>query len=128
MGGVHLCNEVYVMKMHILLSGSVNLRSQSLTPQGQRFGKLSITFDNSNSLRNAHFLLKSGFQVVAFFIFLAVAYLVTVVVNLGYKWAWQLFPGHYYGHVALIFFKVGYQNNWYQILTWLFTTCQDKKR
>ena len=73
------------MKMHILLSGSVNLRSQSLTPQGQRFGKLSITFDNSNSLRNAHFLLKSGFQVVAFFIFLDVAYLVTVVVNLGYK-------------------------------------------
>ena len=41
--------------------------------------------DKSNFLRKDDFLLKSGFQVIAFFIPLEVGYLVIIVVNFVYK-------------------------------------------
>ena len=44
-----------------------------------------IASDKSNSLRKVHFLLKSDFQVIAFFINLAVGHLVIIVVNFVYK-------------------------------------------
>ena len=46
-------------------------------------------------LRKVDFLLKSGFQVVAFFIPLEVWYLVIIVVNFVYKWPRQLFLGYH---------------------------------
>ena len=44
-----------------------------------------ITFDNSHLLTKVHFLLKSGFQVIIFFILLEVGYFVTIVVSFVYK-------------------------------------------
>ena len=45
-----------------------------------------IASDKSNNLlRRLDFLLKSGFQVIAFFILLEVGYLVITVVNFVYK-------------------------------------------
>ena len=44
-----------------------------------------IASDISNLLKKVHFLLKSGFQVTAFFILLEVGYLATIVVNFVYK-------------------------------------------
>ena len=44
-----------------------------------------ITFDNSDLLTKVHFLLKSGFQVIIFFILLEVGYFVTIVVSFVYK-------------------------------------------
>ena len=41
--------------------------------------------DKSNSLTKVEFLLKSGFQVIAFFIPLEVGYLVIIVVKFVYK-------------------------------------------
>ena len=40
--------------------------------------------DKSNLLRKVQFLLKSGFQVIAFFILLEVGYLVAIIVNFVY--------------------------------------------
>ena len=42
-----------------------------------------------------HFLLKSTFQVMSFFIVLEVGYLVTIVVNFVCKRVLQLFSRHY---------------------------------
>ena len=69
-----------------------------------------IASDKSNLLRKVDFLLKIGFQVIAFFLSLEVKYLAIIVVNFVYKRARQLF------HVVLLFFKEGYQNDCYQIL------------
>ena len=54
-----------------------------------------IAYDDSNLLIKVDFLLKIGFQVIVFFIPLGVGYLVIIVVNFVYKWAWQLFLGHH---------------------------------
>ena len=51
--------------------------------------------DKSNLLRKVQFLLKRGFQVIAFFILLEVGYLVAIIVNFVYPWARQLFSEHY---------------------------------
>ena len=51
--------------------------------------KVAIPFDNL--LRKAYFLLKIGFQVVAFFIVLEVGYLIIIVANFAYKGAQKLF-------------------------------------
>ena len=69
-----------------------------------------IASDKSNLLRKVDFLLKIGFQVIAFFLSLEVQYLAIIVVNFVYKRARQLF------HVVLLFFTEGYQNDCYQIL------------
>ena len=54
-----------------------------------------IASDKSTLLRKVDFLLKSGFQVIAFLIPWVVGYLVITVVNFVYKWARQLFLGHH---------------------------------
>ena len=87
--------------------------------------------EKSNLLRKVDFLLKSGFQDIVFFIRLEVGYLVIIFVNFVYKWAQNYFRdiikecliGLYFrniflidGHVALPLFKVGHQNDCYQIL------------
>ena len=46
--------------------------------------------DKSNLLWKDHLLLKSGFQVITFFILLEVEYLVTNAVYIVYKWTRQL--------------------------------------
>ena len=54
-----------------------------------------LASDKTNLIRIVHFLLRIGFQVIAFFIFFKVRYLVAIIVNFNYKWARQLFSGHY---------------------------------
>ena len=44
-----------------------------------------IASHKSNLLRKVHFLLKSVFKVIAFFIIFEVGYLVIIVVNFVYK-------------------------------------------
>ena len=44
-----------------------------------------IASNKSNLLRNVDFLLRSGFQVIAFFIPVEVEYLVIILVNFVYK-------------------------------------------
>ena len=69
-----------------------------LKPLGQEFEKLSINsfrVNKSNLLIKIHFLLKSGSQVIVFLILLKVGYLVTIVVNLVYKWKRQIFSVYY---------------------------------
>ena len=44
-----------------------------------------VASDKSNLLRKVDFLLKNGFQVIAFFIHLEVGYLAIIVVNFVYK-------------------------------------------
>ena len=61
-----------------MLPNLLNLQSRS-----DRDLKISqvIAHDKSNVLRKVDFLLKCGFQVIAFFILLEVGYLVIIVVN-----------------------------------------------
>ena len=67
-----------------------------LKSQQQGFEKWSSnSFYKSNLLGKADFLLKSGLQVIAFFIPLEVGYRIIIVVNFVYKWAHQLFLGHH---------------------------------
>ena len=54
-----------------------------------------IASDKSNLLEKIDFLLKSGFQVIAFFILLEVGCLAIIVINFTYKWAQQLFLRHH---------------------------------
>ena len=54
-----------------------------------------IVSDKSTLLRKVHFLLKEGFHFIAFSFLLEVRHLVTIVINFVYKWARQLFWGHY---------------------------------
>ena len=104
---------------------------KGLKLQGQRVEKLSIASNKSDLLSKLDFFLKSGFQVIMFFIVLEVGYHVTIVVSFIYKWAQQLqnnawlvyileyFPSQlHYGHVALLFFTIGHQSICYQILRW----------
>ena len=44
-----------------------------------------IASDKSNLLRKVHFLLKSVFQVIGFFVILKVGYLVKIVIRFVYK-------------------------------------------
>ena len=43
--------------------------------------------DKITLMREVHFLLKSGFQVITFSILLEVGYLIKIVGNFIYKWA-----------------------------------------
>ena len=54
----------------------------ALKSQGQRFQKLSI---NLALMRKVHFLLKSGFAFIGFFILLEVGYPITIAVNFVYR-------------------------------------------
>ena len=92
-----------------------------------------IASDKSSLLRKNLFLLKSGFQVMVFFILLEAGYLVKIAVTLYIR---KLFSRHYkmfdrfmfskyflqlvvsfhYGHVSLLFFIVEHQNVCRQIL------------
>ena len=54
-----------------------------------------IGSNKSNLLRKVDFLLKSSFQVIAFFISLEVGYLVKIVLNFVCKGARKLFLGHH---------------------------------
>ena len=80
--------------MFFLISYPPPLFTQSRRDRDLKSCQL-ITFDNSHLLTKVHFLLKSGFQVIIFFILLEVGYFVTIVVSFVYKWARQLFLGHY---------------------------------
>ena len=90
-----------------------------------------ISFDKSNSLRKVHFLLKNGCQVKESFV-LKVGYLVIIVrkpclqmsttiifENCKIICDWFIYlkySSNWWFNVTLLIFKVGYQNNCYQVL------------
>ena len=59
----------------------VSKHREDLKPERQGFEKLLIASDRTNLIRKVYFLLKSGFQVIAFSIIIEAGYLVTIAVN-----------------------------------------------
>ena len=94
-------------------------RNQSINLQSM---KELIVSDKSNLLRKAYFLLKNGFQVIAFFILLELGYLVTTNVKFVYKWARQLFSGHYKMISDWFIFSKHFSDCWVSCMTvtWLY--------
>ena len=79
-----------------------------------------IASDKSNLLRKVYFLLKHCFQVTAFLEFFGrVGYLITIAVIFVYKWAQQLFLGHYRMMFEWLF--LGHFSDWwfsFIMVTW----------
>ena len=81
-----------------------------------------IASDKSNLLRKFDFLLKSGFQVIAFYVSLEVGYLAVIVLNFVYKWARQLFSGHHKIMPNWFIFSEYFSDWWFNFImfTWLY--------
>ena len=73
-----------------------------------------VALINLNLLIEVYLVLKSGFQVIAFFILLKVGYLVTIVVR-------QLFSGHYKIMSDWFIFSEYFSDSWlnFNMITWL---------
>ena len=95
-------------------------RNQSINLQSM---KELIVSDKSNLLRKAYFLLKSGFQVIAFFYSFGVRIPCYNWCKIDvYKWARQLFSGHY-KMISDWFIFSKYFSDWWvscMTVTWLY--------
>ena len=81
-----------------------------------------IGSNKSNLLRKVDFLLKSSFQVIAFFISLEVGYLVKIVLNFVCKGARKLFLGHHRIMLDWFIFSEYFSHWWFHFImvTWLY--------
>ena len=82
-------------KSSLIYRTSIKVDANSLNVDRDLKSCQVVASDKSNLLRKVDFLLKSGFQVIEFFILLGVGYLVIIDVNFVYKWARQLFSSHH---------------------------------
>ena len=95
-------------------------RNQSINLQSM---KELIVSDKSNLLRKAYFLLKSGFQVIAFFYSFGVRIPCYNWCKIDvYKWARQLFSGHYKMISDWFIFSKHFSDCWVSCMTvtWLY--------